>query len=399
VPANRLLRALRRGKCLSLEEFADGASVSAQTMMRAERGESVNPGSARATAKYLGRSPAELGLRVRGAGPLEEDVDLKRRELLGLINVAGATLGLPALSDIDWPRLDATMAGRVRVDDAALRDRAALNRSLWQAFWASARPGELLAPVQDQLQELMRLRDGVRSLAQEGRLCSLLGEAGQLAGAILCNEGQDTAAAREAGDYDLWAAILIWHAYLPIFDRRPLEALPILQAASQIARRGDSTLATRHAVAAYSAVAYAQAGDAAARERVLDEAERVAELKDGTGTRAWITLDRQHVLEERGASAVCAGRPEEALPALEGALAYWPTPSRHRALIMADLFRSSVTLREADRACAYGRELLDLSRRCSGLFRKELRFLGTGLEPFADVPAVRDLQQQLRLAA
>jgi len=334
---------------------------------------------------------------------------MKRRELLSLINVAGATLGWPALSDIDWARLDATVTGRVGIDDAALRDRAALNRSLWQAFWASTRPGELLAPVQDQVQQLMRLRAGVRSLAQERRLCSLLGEAGQLAGAILCNEGHDTAAAgcltvaavaaREAGDYDLWAAILIWHAYLPIFDRRPLEALPILQAASQIARRGDGALATRHAVAAYSAVAYALAGNTVARERVLEEAEGVAELKDGTGTRAWITLDRQHVLEERGASAVCAGRPDVAVPALEAALAYWPAPSRHRALIVTDLFRSSVALREVERACTYGLELLDLSRRCSGLFRKELRFLGTELEPFTDVHEVRGLQQQLRLAA
>jgi hypothetical protein len=297
---------------MSMEEFAHGAEVSTQTIMRAERGESINPGSARAIARFLGRSPAELGLRVRGAGPPEEDGEMKRRELLSLINVAGATLGWPALSDIDWSRLDATVTGRVGIDDAALRDRAALNRSLWQAFWASTRPGELLAPVQDQVQQLMRLRAGVRSLAQARRLCSLLGEAGQLAGAILCNEGHDTAAAgcltvaaaaaREAGDYDLWAAILIWHAYLPIFDRRPLEALPILQAASQIARRGDGALATRHAVAAYSAVAYALAGDAVARERVLEEAEGVAELKDGTGTRAWITLDRQHVLERRLAS-------------------------------------------------------------------------------------------------
>lgn len=414
VSEDRPLRALRHRLCLSQEEFARQATVSKQTVWRAERGESINPASARALCTYLKHSPEELGLCVRGAHwPSADSTDghdeMKRRDLLRLINVAGATLGWPALHELEWSRLDAATTGRVRVDGAALRDCAALNRSLWQTFWATGRPSELLAPVREQLHRLVCLREGVRTGAHQRHLYALQAEMGQLAGAILCNEGQDADAAncltfaatsaREAEDYDLWASTLIWHAFIPLFDERPDQALPLLQAAARLAQRGDSSLATRYAVAAYSADAYAGVGDLAARERVLGEAEGVAKLSDGTGTRAWITLDRQHLLEERGASAVTAGQPELALPALEAALDHWPTQSRHRALIMTDLTRAAIDLREIEQACAYGQELVGLTQHCSGLYRKSLRVLNDELSLFEDVPIVRDLRRQIRLVA
>lgn len=410
----RLVRTLRQRLCLSQEEFAREAKVSKQTVWRVERGESINPASARALCTYLKHSPEELGLCVRGVhwpfseGAGEHD-EMKRRELLTLINVAGATLGLPALHELDWSRLAAVTTGRARVDTTTLRDYAALNRSLWQAFWASVRPSELLGPVQEQLHGVVCLREGIRTGAHQRHLYALQAEIGQLAGAILCNEGQDADAAncltfaatsaREAEDYDLWASALIWHAFIPLFDERPDQALPLLQAATQLAQRGDSSLATRYAVAAYSADAYAGVGDLSARERVLEEAEGRAKLSDGTGTRAWITLDRQHLLEERGASAVTAGQPKVALPALEAALNYWPTQSRHRALIMTDLVRAAIELREIEQACAYGQELVGLTQQCSGLYRKSLRVLNDELSLFGDVPMVRDLRQQIRPVA
>ena len=341
-------------------------------------------------------------------GAAEHD-EMQRRELLSLINVAGATLGLPALHELDWSRLDAVSTGQARVDTPTLGDAAALNRSLWQAFWASVHPSELLAPVQEHLHRLIGLHEGVRTGAHQRHVYALQAEMGQLAGAILCNEGQDADAAncltfaatsaREAEDYDLWASTLIWHAFIPIFDERPDRALPLLQAASQLAQRGDSSLATRYAVAAYSADAYAGVGDLSARERVLEEAEGLVTLSDGRGSRAWIALHRQHLLEERGASAITAGQPKLALPMLEAALDYWPTQSRHRALIMAELARAAIELREVEQACAYGQELVDLTQHCSGLYRKTLRVLNEELRPFGDVPIVRDLRQQLLLVA
>jgi transcriptional regulator with XRE-family HTH domain len=124
----RLIRTLRHRRCLSLEEFVREAKVSRQTVWRAERGESINPASARALCTYLKYSPEELGLCVRGAhGPFfdgaREHDDMQRRELLSLINVAGATLGLPALHDLDWSRLDAVTTGRARVDTGCEEQR------------------------------------------------------------------------------------------------------------------------------------------------------------------------------------------------------------------------------------------------------------------------------------
>jgi tetratricopeptide (TPR) repeat protein len=333
---------------------------------------------------------------------------MKRRNLLGLMNVAAAGLVWPALPSVDWARLDSALAETSRVDERVLRDCAALNQNLWQAFWPALRPSVLLDQALEQFRRLQRLLPGARTADHHRRVCSLLAEASHLLGVIFIDSDEDDAAAtcftfaasaaREADNYDLWAGALVRHAWIPIYDGRPDQALPLLHTAAQLAQRGDSTLPTRYWVPAVAADAYAGVGDLLGFERALAEAEGVHDLTNHRDD-LWLRFNPIQLLEERGASQVTANRPDLAEPALQQALTYWPEPSRRRGLIMADLARAALQLKEVEQACAYGEELVRLTQQCSGMFIKTLRSLDTELEPVEHVLTAKELRTQIRLVA
>src|SRR5690348_12516724 len=59
---NHTLRALRQSLNLSMEEVAEEAKVSFRTVLRAEQGYPLNPGSRRRLSKFYGMTSEELGL-------------------------------------------------------------------------------------------------------------------------------------------------------------------------------------------------------------------------------------------------------------------------------------------------------------------------------------------------
>lgn len=54
------LRVERLERCLNQEDMADAVGVPQSTWSRAERGEKVNPDTARKIAKYFKREPGEV---------------------------------------------------------------------------------------------------------------------------------------------------------------------------------------------------------------------------------------------------------------------------------------------------------------------------------------------------
>ena len=407
------VRALRHQQCYSQEELGRRAGVSKQTLQRAERGVPLNPGSVRALCAYFGETPEALGLAVRGVSPggqrgAEETEDMKRRNVLGL--APGAGLSWPALTAVDWSGVGDAVPHPVPIDDTVLQGYAALNRSLWQAFHAATRTQVLLAPALAQFRQLTGHAGRTQTAAHSRRLYALVAEVAQLVGLLYYHANQDAAAvrfytasagaAKAAGDYDLWATALVRHAFIPLFDRHPQRALPLLEDAARVARRGDSTLGTRYWVAAVSADPYAAVGDLTACERALGQAEGMGRLRAGAATNGtWLRCGEADVLENRGASLLTAGLPEQAEPAFRGALTSWPAPSRRRGLLLADLARTALRTRDAERACDYGRQAVAVARQCSGMFVRSLRALDTDLDAYTDVPAVRELKEHIRLAA
>jgi tetratricopeptide (TPR) repeat protein len=331
---------------------------------------------------------------------------MKRRDLLGLWNAASAALVWPVLPSVDWARMDNALADRSGVDERVLDDLAALDRNLWQAFWPALRPQLLLDEALGQFRRVSRLLPAARTPAHHRQLCALLARASHLLGVIYLDSDRDDAAvtaltfaataAKEAEDYDLWAGALVRHAWVPIYDDRPDQALPLLHAAARLAQRGSNSLPTRFWVAAVAADAYAGVGDAPASARALGHAERVHDLGSQRDD-AWLRFNPVQLLEERGGTYVTARRPDLAEPALRRALVHWPEPGRRRGLIMADLAGALVQLREVEQACVFGQELVNLTRQCSGMFLKALRDLDAALDAFEQVPAVKALRAQIPL--
>lgn len=67
------LRTLRECLNLSMQEVADGAKVSLRTVLRAEKGDPLNPESRKRLCKFYGKTSEELGLipqrrRAQGNG-------------------------------------------------------------------------------------------------------------------------------------------------------------------------------------------------------------------------------------------------------------------------------------------------------------------------------------------
>ncbi|MGP9019708.1 helix-turn-helix transcriptional regulator [Streptomyces sp. BR1] len=328
--------------------------------------------------------------------------DMIRREFLRAIAIVGA---LSAARPTDQA---------AALDDEARRGSSSgflrMNDHLWQVFQLARSKGVVLPVVQEQLSALNhRLHE--RPDAEVPMLCSAAGDLFQLAGELAFDRNRYTDAAasyavaasasKEAGAFDLWACALVRHAYVDLYDHRFKEASDLLSAAEEIARRGDSSLSTRHWVASVQAEAYAGLGNLTACERALDAAEEVTDLAGPSHNNGWLRFDGSRLAEERGARYVRLGRldlAEQTLNAAlrQGALAHGQS-YRRRGVVLADLAAIGAKRRDPDQVLAFGREALDLARESSsGYVARRLQALRTELGPLARDSRVAELGAEIR---
>ncbi|WP_308296158.1 helix-turn-helix transcriptional regulator [Streptomyces sp. ISL-96] len=381
------MRLAERRKVLgySQETFAQALGVDRTTVGRWESGKNApQPPLRPKLAEVLQVDLAELDALVAqpqtpaqesagtppsnnyGSGDTEEMI---RREFLRAIAVTGALATLPA---------DDTEA----LDDAARRGTASdflrMNGHLWQVYQLARSKRSMRPIVGEQLSALNRTLTG-RSDAEVQPLCSAAGDLFQLAGELAFDSNRYTDAAasyalaasasKEAGAFDLWACALVRHAYVDVYEHRFKEAADLLSAAERVARRGDSSLATRHWVASVQAEAHAGLGDLVACERALDQAEKVTHLAGPGHNGGWLRFDGSRLAEERGARYVQLGRLDLAERALKAALSQGALAQgqsfRRRGVVLADLAAIGAKRRDPDQVIIFGREALELARESS----------------------------------
>ncbi|MGW2261391.1 transcriptional regulator [Streptomyces sp. NPDC001780] len=288
---------------------------------------------------------------------------------------------------------------------ALLETGEELHRSLWQFFTLSDSKQTVLPAVRKQLGVLTKGLAEARTEADRARLCTMTADLYQLAGELFfdANRYTDAAqcytlaanAAHAGGDDDLWACAMTRHAYVELYARRAPAAQPLLAAASQIARRGDSVLSTRHWVAAVQAEAYAALGDIDACTRALDEAEKVQWLDGHSHNGGWLRFDGSRLLEERGACYLQLGRPDLADDALTSALAQ-PLSLRRRAAVLSDLAVLGVHLRDIDKVVHHAETAITLAGQSnSGFIGKKLDGLRGRLAPLMSDDRVSDLDHRI----
>lgn len=393
----------------SQEEFAEALRVAASTVIRWEGGRATpQPHQRPKIASLLGVALSELeGLLFEeqsaktavlpDAPPLlnGDDDDMKRRDVLGLLAVTGALVTLPGSDE----------APRGLTAAALLETGEDLHRSLWQVFTLSDSKPTVFPAVRKQLDVLTNGLAEARTAADRARLCTMTADLYQLVGELFfdANRYTDAAqcytlaanAAHAGGDFDLWACAMTRHAYVELYARRASAAQPLLAAASQIARRGDSALSTRHWVAAVQAQAYAAMGDIDACIRALDEAEGVHSLDGYSHNGGWLRFDGSRLPEERGACYLQLGRPDLAEDALAAALAH-PLSLRRRAAVLSDLAVLGAHRRDVDQVVHYAEAVLSLADRSnSGFIGKKLDGLRGRLAPLVSDGRVSDLDQRI----
>jgi transcriptional regulator with XRE-family HTH domain len=321
------------------------------------------------------------------------DDDMNRRELLRLLSTVGVLVGVPEMDS----GKDAVQAG-----PEAIADCERLTPHLWQAFSLSKSKRAVFPIVRQQLGLLVEAFRQPHNASAHKRLCVLTGDLFQLAGEIFFDSNRYTDAAycytlaadasKEAGAYDLWACALTRHAFIGMYERRFSDVVPILDAASAVAQRGDSQLSTRHWVSAVQAQAFAGLGDMSACTRALDKAQAVQSLTSNPHHGGWLRFDGSRLAEERGSCYTALGRPDLAEEALSEAL----TPKlsmRRKASVLTDLASLGVQRNDSEQVVAHATAALELAAHTgSGYVSMKLRELQNQLVLLANDHRIRELR-------
>jgi tetratricopeptide (TPR) repeat protein len=348
---------------------------------------------------------------VRQPTPAPEDWtedDMNRREMLRLFTMAGAVVAAPpAAETLDLDRIK--QAGRRgRIDSETVSQYGTLNAHLWQVFMLANTKSKVYPLVQDHLGTLIESLQ--RSAGDDHRrLCALAGDAFQLAGEVFFDATKYTDAAhcyalaasasKEAGAHDLWTCALVRHAFVGIYDRRYSDAAPMLDCAARLARRGDSSLSTRHWVEVVRAEALAGLGDFDGCQRALDDAEQVRELAGPVHNGGWLRFDGARLSEERGTCYVSLHRPDLAETALTKALAS-TLSARRRGGVLVDLAALGAQLGDPDRLIIHGRAAAQLARETgSGVIKRKLCALQNNIGAMASDRRVKDLDCEISALA
>ena len=331
---------------------------------------------------------------------------IHRREFLRLLSVAGIALATSSIADhldLEWMDYVASRPGRL--DAEVLEEYAALSTSLWRVFGSIKSKAVALPLVHEQLDVLTNSLRGVQGSPIRQRLCALTSDLFQLAGEIFFDGNLYTdathcyalagTAAKEADAFDLWACAMARHAYVDVYERRFDKALPVLEVAAGLARKGDDTLSTRHWVSAVRAQALAGLNDVDACQRALDSAGEVRGLNGAVQNGGWLRFDGSRLAEERGTCYVQLRRPDLAEAALTDALCQ-KLSLRRRGIVLTDLAMVGVQRRDPDQVVEYADAALDTACQTgSGVIARKLQGLRVDLGPFLGDSRVRDVDKQI----
>jgi hypothetical protein len=359
----------------------------------------------KSTLSRLSRDRPEESVTQAFWAPKSID-DMNRRDLLRVLSMTGAMLAMGAIpEDSDWERLDYFANRACRLDSQTVEEYGALNAHLWRVFVLSRTKHVVFPLVRDQLDVLTNSFERADGQAMYRRLCELTSSLFQLAGEILFDENQYTDAAycytlaatasKEAGMPDLWACALTRHAFIAVYERRFDKSALMLELAARLARRGDSTLATRHWVAIVQAQTFAGLGELNACQRALDAAGQVDKLQGEIQNGGWLRFDSSRLAEERGTCYVQLRCPDRAEPALTDALRL-NLSVRRRGSVFIDLAILGAQRRDLDQIVTYADAAAEIFLQTgSGVIVRKLGSLQAYLAPFLSDRRVDDLNSRI----
>ena len=360
----------------------------------------------RLLCKLFNTTAVELGLvwpLVAEGSTLE--VMQRRAFLAGLgAFVGGVTFGA---NFEPWQRLRAALARPRRLDPATVHDLQRVTATLEETY-ATVTPAALVGTVQGHLATLTELLEGPTPGALHAGLCSLAGETAGLAGWVYADLGdQDRAlhcydaairAAQEAKDAPLGAYLVGSASALPLFrERSPQTALQVLRERARGFRSDQASPTTRAWLTTLEAEACVNLEDEPGCLNALDTGEAALESPDDEDARPIVPFfDRARLAGERGLNHLRLGQPDRAAMTMTTALRDVSPSSKIRARLLAGLATARLRQGEVEEACRLTSEALEIAARTeTTLSLQQVRDVRSEMTPWADTPAVRELDEQL----
>ena len=409
---NNLKQAIKQ-RGYTLQDVAEGTKIPYRSLYDYCAGRTSIPRQRlEGIANFIGCSVSLIeggnnALDAQSALDLENDeMNRKRRNLLETLCIAGSALLLDP--NIDWDHISKGVEKPSYVDDELLQELEAINHHYWRMFLVAPSKAIILDAAFGQFKLLTQLLQETRSAPIHKKICTLTSNLGQLVGEIFFDlRDYNTAqacyafaasSAKEANHYDLWACSLIRHAFLPLYSGRYGDAITLLQESLKLSSRGDSKLVMRFWIAAVEAEAQAGSRHLYACQSALDIACEVRSTQSSAND-TWLRFNDSRLSELQGACFVRLQQPQLAFPALKIALQQHMTPTRRRGMVLNDLAIASLQSGDAEQACVYANESVTIALQgSSGVVKNGLLSLRNQLKPFADVDAVKALNQRIKNA-
>jgi transcriptional regulator with XRE-family HTH domain len=385
--------------------------VTANMVCRWETGEKATSLRYRRLCRLVfGKTDAELGFADESAPtPLDEMPRRLFLESLGSAAAASAVGGEP------WDRLSYALRKPCRTDCKTIANLVQLTIYL-EGLESQISPAVLLGPVEGHLGTVARLLSGSLPETRYRKLCSLAGEIAGLAGWLTWDLEQRPAtagyfkagleAAKEADDHALGAYLVGSSVVQPAYRERPIARLKRLQGRTHSFVRTSASPSTRAWLITLEAEAYALARQEKPCLNAFDAADKAMaqrSAEDEVSRRPRVAFfDPVRLMGERGVALVRLGNhPEAAQSVLRQALAALdPSVVKTRPRLLSALATAHLQRGDVDEACRLGMEALRMSAAQEVKPNlQDVRKLRLDLQPFRKHPAVKELDEQLRLVA
>jgi transcriptional regulator with XRE-family HTH domain len=320
---NTLLLAARRQKGWSQQQLADFAEISASTVGRAERGESIRVDNIERLCTCLQKTPEQLGLVHI------EDECVNRRQAIKTIGAAGASVVL-ASQGIDR-EIDRLLVRKLtRMHHWVVESLDDGTRLRWQLYYTS-RNSLTEDGLLSQVARLEQLADDGGDHYQ--RVCRILAQNYQLAGSLARDRFQYTKsleyfqqAERLHEDTQLsdLTAAAIARQGVALLRKDPERYLE-----QSLALYNSAVNKAKHAEPYTQAYVYSRYAEALARKGNYDECIKSLDRAEMLLSRAanvpieedfaYVRLTLQSLADSRGECFVLLGKPEKGLELLQAA--------------------------------------------------------------------------------
>jgi tetratricopeptide (TPR) repeat protein len=336
---------------------------------------------------------------------LDEDGDVRRRDLLRVTGVAAGAAGGGLLADAPWQQLMASVDKSRPVDTATVQLMQDRTADLFDTqYMVPAR--HVLDSLTNHRATLTALMGNTRTDATRNPLAVMLGETESLIGWLYFDLGQAAEAAntwratlkvaKKTGDRALAAYILGNWSYLASSRNDIVPAIRLLHQAEEYVP-GNSAPATRSWIAARTAEELARLGDETAALRALERAFTAFDFARPRTERVWTGFFTANRLGGLTVSTYMALNHRNATAAADSLLASLsPTYNQARAIALADLTTLAVRTKDVDRANALIEDAVDVTVRTeTSLARQRLLTLAATLTTSNDLGATGALRDHI----